>query len=385
MDFSVTDEQKAWREEVVRFARKELNEGVSERDRSHAFPREQWLRCGELGLHGLPASHEYGGAGADPLSTALSLEALGYGCEDSGLVMSIGSHISSCVLPVMKFGTDRQKDRYLKGLCDGSVIGAHAMSEPSSGSDAFGMLTRAEADGDHYVINGTKTFISNGPVAEVYFLYAVTDPEKRYHGGITVFLVERDTPGLTVGATFDKMGLRTWPLCELAFEDVRVHKDAVLGTQVGAGAPIFTVAIDWERVLLYAGKVGTMERLLETAVSYARNRKQFGEPIGKFQAVSHRIADMKVALEASRLLIYKAAWRLGKRPRSASLDASIAKLFCSESLVDAAMATVQIHGGYGYMTEYQVERALRDSIAGRIYCGTSETQRNIISRWLGVG
>jgi alkylation response protein AidB-like acyl-CoA dehydrogenase len=256
------------------------------------------------------------------------------------------------------------------------------MSEPGSGSDAFSLRTRATPDGTGFRINGTKTFSSNGPIADLAVVFAVTDPEKGYLGGVSTFLVEKDTPGFRAGQRFEKMGLRTSPIGELVFEDVYVPADAVLGSG-GDGATHFTQAMDWERICLFATHIGTLERLLETSVAYARTRMQFGQQIGKFQAISHRIADMKVQLEAARLLTYKAAWQLD-RVRTVSLDASIAKLFVSESLVKAALDTVQIFGGYGYMTEYEVERILRDAVGSTLYSGTSEIQRNIIARWLGL-
>lgn len=382
MDFTLTDEQKALQESIVKFAKGELNNDLAERDRTGKFSRDLWRKCGEIGLFSLPVPEEYGGAGADPLSCAIALEALGYGCRDGGLAFSICAHMLACVVPVWKHGSDMQRRRYLTGLCDGTLVGAHAITEPDSGSDTFAMRMRGTRDGSGWRLNGTKTFISNGPIADVVVVFAVTDPVKGAFGGFTAFLVERGIEGYTAGQTFAKMGLRTSPVGELVFEDAYVPDDAVLGT-VGGGASVFGTAMDWERALLVAMHVGTMERLLETSIEYARTRSQFGQPIGKFQAVSHKIADMKVQLEAARLLLYRTASRLSTA-RSISLDASITKLFVSESLVRAALETVQLHGGYGFMVEYEVERALRDAVGSTIYSGTSEMQRNIIARWLGV-
>jgi len=216
----------------------------------------------------------------------------------------------------------------------------------------------------------------------VAIVFAVTDPGKGFHGGISGFLVDAKTKGFSTSKKFDKMGLRTSPIGELVFEDMFVADDTVLG-KVGAGSAVFGTAMDWERALLVAGHVGVIERLLETAITYSRTRQQFNQTIGKFQAISHKIADMKVQLEAARLLAYKAAWKLANS-RSASLDSSIGKLFVSESLLKSALECVQIHGGYGFMVEYEVERVLRDAVAGTIYSGTSEMQRNIIARWLGL-
>ena len=382
MDFSLSDDQQTLRKEIIRFAQNELNDAVGERDRTQEFSHALWLKCGQMGFQGLPVDEEFGGGGMDPLTTAIALEALGYGCRDSGLVFSICAHLLACVIPIWKFGSDEQKKRYLPGLCSGKIIAVNAMSEPGSGSDAFSMRTSAVKDGAGYRITGTKTFSSNGPVADLALVFALTDPAKGYHGGVTAFLVEKSTPGFRVGQKFEKMGLRTSPMGELVFENVFVPSEAAIGG-AGAGSTIFTHSMDWERICLFATHVGTMERLLETSIEYARTRSQFGQAIGKFQAISHKIVDMKVQLEAARLLVYRAAWFLDKR-RSVSLDASMAKLFVSEALVKTALDTVQIFGGYGYMTEYEVERALRDAVGSTLYSGTSEMQRNIISRWLGL-
>ena len=382
MDFSFTDEQKLLRDNIVRFARDVLNAGAAERDRNQEFSRDLWRKCGEIGIQGLPVPSQYGGSGVDALTCAMALEALGYGCRDGGLVFSLCAHLLSCVVPLWQHGTEDQRRRYLPGLCNGELIGVHAITEPGSGSDAFALRTRAERDGKGFRISGTKTFISNGPVADVVIVFALTDPTKGYHGGVTAFLVERRTPGFSAGRKFDKLGLRSSPIGELVFSDVYVPREAVLGG-IGGGSKVFGGAMDWERICLFASHVGAMERLLETSISYARTRSQFKQTIGKFQAVGHRIADMKTQLEAARLLVYQAAWRL-EHERTASMDAAIAKLFVSESLVQSALSTVQVHGGYGFMTEFEVERALRDAIGSTIYSGTSEMQRNIIARWLGL-
>ena len=382
MDFNLSSEQKLLRDSIVKFARGELNEGVIERDRAHQFSRELWKKCASVGLLGLPAPEEYGGTNLDPVGCAIALEALGFGCRDGGLVFSLCAHVLACVVPVWQHGTNAQKDKYLAGLCDGTLIGAHAITEPNSGSDTFAMKMRAERVGGGWRLNGTKTFISNGPEADVVVVFAITDPEKGFHGGVTAFLVERDTAGFQPGQRFMKMGLRTSAIGELVFDNAVLPDDAVLGS-VGGGATVFGTAMDWERALLVAAHVGTIERLVETSITYARTRSQFGQTIGKFQAVAHKIADMKVQLEAARLLVYRTASRLTVS-RSIGLDAAIAKLFVSESLVKAAIDTVQLHGGYGFMEEYEVERALRDAIGATIYSGTSEMQRNIIGRWMGL-
>jgi hypothetical protein len=382
MDFSLTTEQETMRRAIVRFAHDRLNADLIARDRNQAFSRDLWRECATMGLTGLPVPEEYGGTGLDPLSTALALEAFGYGCHDGGLVFSVSAHLLSAVVPVWKFANEDQKRRYLRGLCDGSLIGVLAMTEPGSGSDAFALRTRAQRDGDGFRINGSKMFISNAPVADLVIVLAMTDPTKGYHGGVTAFLVEPTAAGFAASRKIEKMGLRTSPYGELAFDDVYVGCDAVLGS-VGGGSAVFTHAMDWERVCLNAGHIGTMERLLEQSVKYARTRTQGGQHIGKYQSIATKIADMKVQLEAARLLTYRSATMLD-RSKKISMDAAMTKLFVSESLVRAALDTVQIFGGYGYSTEYEVERVLRDAIASTIYSGTSEIQRNIIARWLGL-
>ncbi len=382
MDFTIGPEQRELRDRIVRFARGKLNAGVLERDRDQTFSRELWRECARMGLTGLPVPEEYGGTGLDAVSTAIALEAFGYGCEDGGLAFSLCAHLLPCVVPIWKHGTEEQKRKWLPGLCDGTLIAVNGMTEPGAGSDAFAMRTVAVRESGGWRITGTKTFSSNGPVADLAVVFALTDPAKGYHGGVSVFLVSRNTPGFKPGQKFEKMGLRTSPIGELVLDDARVADDALLGG-VGGGSTLFTQSMDWERTFLFALHVGVMERLLEKAVGYAQTRMQFGRPIAKFQAISHKIADMKVRLEAARLLVYRTAWKIGEG-KNVSMDAAISKLFASESLVKTALDTVQILGGYGFMTEYEVERAVRDAVGGTIYSGTSELQRNIIASWLGV-
>jgi alkylation response protein AidB-like acyl-CoA dehydrogenase len=382
MDFELRAEHKLLRDSIVRFARGSLNEGVAQRDRDQTFSRTLWEQAAAVGLQGLPAPEAFGGSAADGLTTAVALEALGYGCRDGGLVFSLCAHILACVVPVVQHGSPEQHARYLRGLCDGSLVGAHAITEPDSGSDTFAMRLRAHRAPAGWRLTGSKTFISNAPVADVVIVFAVTDAAKGFQGGVTAFLIEPGPAGVRRGQAFEKMGLRTSPVGELVFDEVLVPDGAVLGS-VGGGAAVFATAMDWERALLVAAHVGTIERLLETTVAYARTRRQFGQAIGKFQAVAHRLADMKVQLEAARLLTYRTASRLGTA-RTISMDAAVNKLFVSESLVRVALDAVQLHGGNGYMVEYELERALRDAIGSTIYSGTSEMQRNIIARWMGL-
>ena len=381
MDFEWTPEQRMYRDEFAGFARSVLTDDVIEADAAATFSYDTWRKCAEFGIQSLPVPSEYGGLGVDPLSIVLALEGFGYGCTDNGLMFSLNAHMWACEIPLVKFGTDEQKRCYLPSLCDGSRVGAHAMSEPGSGSDAFSLTTTARKHGADFVMNGAKTFVTNAPVADLFVVFATTDRSRAF-AGLSAFLIERDTRGLSVGGSLHKMGLRTSPMSELFLDDCVVPADNVLA-EPGAGMSVFNAAMKWERSCILACAVGTMQRQLERCIAYARERKQFDQPIGKFQSVSHRIVDMKVRLEAARLLLYRAACELDTG-ESTHLDAALAKLYVSESFVQSSMDALTVHGAYGYMTEYQLERELRDAIAGRIYSGTSDVLRNVMASQLGL-
>ena len=381
MNLAWSDEQLQLRDSVVQFARQALGDSVRERDRCDAFSREAWERCAEFGIQGLPMPKEYGGAEQDHMTTILAMEALGYACRDQGLLFSLHAQMWSIQMPILKFGTPEQRQRYLPALCDGSLIGAHCMSEPGSGSDAFAMRTRAERRGDCYVLNGSKTFVTNAPEADLFLAFATVDPAKGMWG-VTAFLLDRDTPGLSVGKKIEKMGLTTSPMAEVFFDDCEVPASRLLGRE-GQGTAVFNHSMGWERSSILASTVGAMEREVEQCIAYARQRSQFGKPIGSFQLVAGRIADMKIRLETARALLYRAAWAQVTQ-RDAALDGAMAKLYISEAAVQTALDAIQVHGGYGFMREYEVERDLRDAIGGRLYSGTSEIQRMIIARQLGL-
>jgi alkylation response protein AidB-like acyl-CoA dehydrogenase len=381
MDFSFTKEQMRFKEAVVKFAQGELSNGVLERERKEEFYWDGWKKCADFGIQGLPIPEKYGGLGADVLTCVLTMQGLGYGCRDSGLLFAINSHIWTCEIPISTFGTDAQKEKYLPSLSKGTLIGGHAMTEPDSGSDAFSLRTTAVRKGDKYILNGTKMFVSNAPIADLLLVFACTDKSKGF-AGISVFIVEKDFPGFSVGRPLEKMGLRTSPTGEVILQDCEVPLDNRLGEE-GAGSAIFNAEMEWERSCLFASHLGAMESQLESCIKYANERRQFGKSIGKFQSISNKIADMKVRIEISSLILYKVA-SMKAQGKRAPLESAIAKLFISESYVASSLDAIQIHGGYGYMREFGVERDLRDSIAGKIYSGTSEIQRNIIASWLGL-
>jgi len=381
LDFSWTAEQLAFRDAVIGFATKALRDDLIGRDRRSEFSRELWRRCADFGIQGLPFPEEYGGGGQDILTTILAMEALGYGCPDNGLLFGLAAQMWSVQMPIFRYGTDDQKRKYLTPLCRGESIGAHGMSEPDSGSDAFALSTRAERRGDDYVLNGTKTFVSEAVVADVFVVFATVDRTKGALG-ITGFIVDRATPGVRIGRQIEKLGLRTSPMAELIFDDCVVPSANRLGRE-GRGVSIFNDSMEWERGCILAWNLGALERLLETSVAFVRQRRQFGKPISQFQSVSNRLVDMKVRLEAARLLLYRAAWAKSKNESSGPATA-IAKLFLSEAMVSSGLDAVQVRGGYGFTTEYEVERDLRDAVGSTLYSGTSEIQRNLIARSLGL-
>ncbi len=381
MDFSWTSEQLSFKDAIVEFAQGSLNRDLSDRDRRGEFSRENWEKCAEMGVLGLALPEEYGGTNQDVLTTMLVMEGLGYGCRDNGLVFALNAQMWSVQHPILKFGTAEQKQKYLPALCRGELIAAHGMTEPDSGSDAFSLRTRAEKRDGTYVLNGSKTFVTSAPIADLAVVFATTDPKiKRW--GISAFLVERGTPGFTVSRSMDKMGLRTAPVGELILQDCVIPEANRLGPE-GAGVSVFNSSMEWERSCILASHVGAMERQLEESVRYARERRQFDQPIGKFQSVANRLADMKVRLETARLILYKVAW-LKSQGKPADMEAAIAKLYLSECFVSSSLDAIRVHGGYGYMTESEVERDLRDAIGGTIYSGTSDIQRVIIAGWLGL-
>ena len=380
MDFSWTDEQLAYRKAAVDLGR-QLNEGLIERDRAGELSGDGWRACARFGLQGLPMPEAYGGAAADILTTMLTMEGLGYGCRDNGLIFAINAQMWSVQMPILDFGTPEQKARLLPPLVRGEWIGAHAMSEPDSGSDAYSLRARAERRNDGYVLNGTKTFVTNAPVADLTLVFATIDRSKGMWG-VTAFLVERGTPGFRVSRQIEKLGLRTSPMAEVVLEDCFLPEASRLGPE-GAGAKIFNSSMEWERSCILASHLGAMERQLEGSIRYARERQQFGQNIGKFQSVSNRIVDMRVRLETARLLLYKVAW-MKKTGQPAVQEAALAKLYLSECFLQSSLDAIRVHGGYGYMTEFGVERDLRDSIGGTIYSGTSDIQRVIAARLMGL-
>lgn len=334
-----------------------------------------------MGLLGLSVPKSSGGGGLDAMTTARVMEAFGEGCEDMGLLFSAAAHLNACAMPIAEHASEELKQRLLPGLCDGSLIGANAISEASAGSDLAALKTRAVRVGDEYVISGEKSFVTNGALADVFTVYAVTDPGAGYMG-ISAFIVERAESSVRPGQPFEKLGLSTAQTGPVLFEECRVPASHLLGAE-GHGLRIFNRSMTWERTCLFAGYLGQMQRQLDATIEYATERKQFGKAIARNQAVSHRIVDMKVRLEAARMLLYRACWAIDQGI-PAELHVSIAKLAISEAAVTSALDSIRVHGGLGVMMESGVPQALGDAVPCTIFSGTSDLQRNIIARELGL-
>lgn len=368
--------------EAAQWARENLNDHeLEQRDHDCVFWADGWKQIADRGILGLLVDPAFGGRGV-PLTTALlELEGLGLGCRDDGLVFAATSQILTLTLTLERFGNDEQKERWLPQLVSGEAIGAFSMSELESGSDAFSLQTTATRTGDGYVLNGSKAWVTLAPVADMFIIFATTDPAAG-RWGVTAFCVPADTPGLSVGANEPKMGMRTTPFSSLSFTDCYVPESARMGAE-GAGAAMFSASMEAERGFLLVGNIGALERVLLDSVDYAKNREQFGQPIGAFQGVSHRLAEVALAHESARLLMYKAA-ALHERAESSMMAAAMSKLAGSEAALVGALAAVEIHGARGYVTAYGVERDLRNMSGGVIYGGASGIQKNIISRLLGL-
>ena len=377
MNFLLNEEQEMTRQMVRDFAEKELKPGAEERDDREEFSRELFDKMGELGLTGIPFPEEQGGGGCDFISYVIAVEEISRVDASAGTTLS--AHTSLAGWPLYKYGNDAQKKKYLEPLSLGEKLGAFALTEATAGTDAAAQRTTAVLDGDSYVLNGNKIFITNGGEAEITIVFAVTDKEKKAKG-ISAFIVDKDTPGFSCGKKERKMGLRSSPTVELIFENCRVPKENLLG-QEGEGFKIAMSTLDGGRNGIAAQAVGIAQGAMEEAINYAKSREQFGRPIADFQAISFMLADMGTKIEAARLLTYQAAYL-----ESAGLPygkaSAMAKLYAAETAMEVTTNAVQIFGGYGYTRDYPVERYMRDAKITQIYEGTSEVQRLVISRHL---
>lgn len=378
MNFDLTEEQQMLRKMVRDFAEAEVAPGALERDKTGQFPHDIVKKLADLELLGLPFPEEYGGAGGDTLSYAIAVEELSRACASTGITYA--AHISLGASPFYLFGTKEQKEKWLTPMAKGQFLGAFGLTEPNAGSDAGGTRTTAHLEGDEWVINGSKCFITNALYSGAVTVTAVTD-KSRGSRGISSIIVPKDTPGLTINCNYQKMGLNASNTCELFLEDVRVPRENILG-QEGSGFRQFLEVLDGGRISIGAMALGIAQASLDKALQYSMEREQFGQAISKFQAIQFKLADMTTNIEMARLMIWKAAW-LKDNKRKFSKEAAMAKLFASEIATKAALEAVQIMGGNGYMKEYEVERYVRDAKLCEIGEGTSEVQRLVIARLLG--
>jgi butyryl-CoA dehydrogenase len=377
MQFRLSEEHEMIRKMVRDFAKNEVAPTAAERDEEERFDRGIFDKMAELGLAGIPWPEQYGGIGSDYLAYVIAVEELSRVCASTGVTLS--AHTSLAGWPVFKFGTEEQKQKYLRPMAEGKSIGGYGLTEPSSGSDAGGMRTTARRDGDQYILNGSKIFITNGGVADYYIVFALTEPEQKTKG-TTAFIVEKDFPGFSVGKKEAKLGIRSSPTTEIIFEDCRVPAENVLGEE-GSGFKIAMMTLDGGRNGIAAQAVGIAQGALDAAVEYAKERKQFGKPIIDQQGIGFKLADMATSVEAARLLTYQAAW-LESEGLPYGKESAMSKLFAGDAAMRVTTEAVQVFGGYGYTKDYPVERFMRDAKITQIYEGTQEIQRLVISRML---
>ena len=375
MDFELTDEQQLIREAVREFAETEVTPVAAELDRDHRFPYELLPKLAEMNLMGMPYPEKEGGAGADYVSYVIAIEEISRACASTGIIVS--AHTSLATWPVFKFGTQAQKDKYLYDMTSGRRLGAFALTEPGAGTDAAAGAATATLHADGYALNGSKMFITNAPYAEVYIVFAKTDPEQGARG-MSAFIIEKDTPGFSVGEAERKLGIRGSSTPPVYFNDCRVPQEALLGGE-GDGFKIAMQTLDGGRIGVSAQALGIAQAALDASIAYAKERVQFGKPIASLQAIQWMIADMAMEVDAARLLVYRAASCVDNG-RSYSTEGAMAKLFASETASRVAGKAIQIHGGYGYTESYPVERNYRDAKITELYEGTSEVQRMVIAR-----
>lgn len=377
MYFQLTAEQKMMAETISEFAQNEIAPKAADHDETAAFPSDNLKKMAAQDLMGIPVPEKWGGAGLDALMYVIAIEEISRACASTGVILSV--HTSVGTLPILMFGTEKQKQKYVTKLAQGQMLGAFALTEPQAGSDAASISTSAVDKGDHYVLNGTKVFITSGGHADTYVTFAVTDREKGVRG-ISAFIVERDTPGFKIGTVEKKMGLNSSATAELIFDNAIVAKDNLLGVE-GQGFKIAMANLDIGRIGIGAQAVGIGQAALSAALEYAKGREQFGKPIAKLAAIQNKLAQMGTEIEAARLLVYRAA-NLKDQGMSFAKEASMAKMFAADAAVKAATEAIQILGGYGYSREYPVERFFRDAKATQIYEGTNEVQRLVIAKHL---
>ncbi len=376
MNFDLTENQKLIQDMVRQFAKAELEPKAAEFDKTGEFPTENIKKLAELGLMGMVVPEKYGGAGFDFVSLAVAVEEISRGCGSTGVIVAVNNSLAAWT--TYNFGTEEQREKFVRPMANGKKLGAFALTESNVGSDPAGLETTAKLDGDHYILNGSKRFITNGGVGDIFLVFATTDKAKG-HKGIIGLIVEKEAPGFSIGKHEDLMGLRATANCELIFEDCKVPKANLLGKE-GEGFKIALSALDVSRIDIGAQAVGIAQAALDKSIQYAKERKQFGRPIAEFEMIQAKFAEMAMKIQAARLLTYYAAYQKDKGATRFSLESAMAKLFAATTAVEVTKEAVQIFGGYGYTKDYPVERYFRDAKCMEIYEGTSEIQRIVIAR-----
>jgi butyryl-CoA dehydrogenase len=378
MNFDLTNDQKMLQDQVRKFAQAELAPVAPEIDKSGDFPWPNLKKMAQLGLLGVIVPEQYGGSGFDFVSLAIAIEEISRVCASTGVIVAVNNTLTT--YPILQFGNEEQKKKYLPPLCSGEKIGAFGITEPNAGSDVVAIESTARLEGDHYVLNGTKRFITNGGEAGIFVVFAYTNKELK-HKGISAFVVERDTPGFSLGKHEDLMGIRATANCELIFEDAKIPKENLLGKE-GDGFKICMNTLDVSRIDIGAQAVGIAQAALDEAVKYSKERKAFGQPICNFQMIQSMFAEMATEIQAARLLVFYAGYCKDKGMQRFSKESAMAKYYAANMAVDVARKSVQIHGGYGYTKDYVIERLYRDAKILELYEGTSEIQKIVIAREL---
>jgi alkylation response protein AidB-like acyl-CoA dehydrogenase len=374
-------EQADLKKQVIEFAKQNLDYDIVKNDYESVFNKDAWMKCTQYGVQGWLVPKSYGGKDLGVLNTVCGMQGLGYACLDDGLLFGISAHMFACTMPILHFGTKKQKEQYIPSMCSGEIIASHSATEPKAGSDIYSLVTTAEKRGGKYVLNGEKHYVSNGAVADIFIIFATTNPSLK-EKGISAFIIHKDTPGLITSKLIETMGNRTAGIVRLRLENCEIDEFQLLGSE-GMGSLIFTSSMEWERGFILSRSIGAMERLLEKSLKYAKTHKQFGQPIGKFQYISGKLVEMKMDLENAKNLIYNLAKKKDDN-KKVVMEAALVNLYVSEAWVRCSLNAIEIYGGNGYITENEIEREVRNAIGSKFYSGTTEMQKIVIAKFMGL-
>jgi alkylation response protein AidB-like acyl-CoA dehydrogenase len=374
-------EQEDLKKQAIEFAKQNLNYDIIKNDYESVFNKDAWMKCAQYGVQGWLVPKSYGGKDLGVLNTVCSMQGLGYACLDDGLLFGISAHLFACTMPILHFGTKKQKEQYIPSMCSGEIIASHSATEPKSGSDIYSLVTTAEKKGAKYVLNGEKHYVTNGAAADIFIVFATTNPSLK-EKGISAFIIHKDNPGLITSKVIETMGNRTAGIVRLRLENCEIDESQLLGSE-GIGSLIFTGSMELERGFILSRSIGVMERLLEKSLKYAKTHKQFGQPIGKFQYISGKLVEMKMDLENAKNLIYNLAKKKDDN-KTVVMDAALVNLYVSEAWVRCSLNAIEIYGGNGYTTENEIEREVRNAIGSKFYSGTTEMQKIVIAKFMGL-